>query len=77
MSDAAGGDGRPRPARLGDEHERRPRRPPTSSTPTPPTRTNCTVRAAKDWHDRFGIEHTTLQIERGGDGCRLASDELV
>lgn len=35
--------------------------------------------AYKDLHDKFGIEHPTIQIERGHGphGCRLASREVV
>jgi cobalt-zinc-cadmium efflux system protein len=33
---------------------------------------------AKELHDRFGIEHTTIQIERGtGVQCHLAPDHVV
>jgi cobalt-zinc-cadmium efflux system protein len=34
-------------------------------------------RAAKELHDQFGIEHPTIQIERGGDRCKLEPDEVV
>ena len=33
--------------------------------------------AAKELHDRFGIEHATIQIERADGHCRLAADEAV
>lgn len=33
---------------------------------------------AKQLHDRFGIEHATIQIERGsGTACKLAPDNVV
>jgi cobalt-zinc-cadmium efflux system protein len=35
------------------------------------------TRAARDLHDRFGIEHPTIQIERRHDGCPQAPDEVV
>ena len=35
------------------------------------------ARTARELHDQFGIEHTTIQIERGADQCRLAPDEVV
>ncbi len=28
-------------------------------------------------HDRFGIEHTTLQVERGAPGCELADEHVI
>jgi cobalt-zinc-cadmium efflux system protein len=28
-------------------------------------------------HDRFGVEHTTLQVERGSLACELASSEVI
>jgi cobalt-zinc-cadmium efflux system protein len=37
------------------------------------------VQAAKDLHDRFEIEHATLQVERGDPShpCRLEPDHVV
>ena len=37
------------------------------------------VDVAKTLHDRFGIGHTTVQVERGeaGVGCRLEPDTVV
>ena len=35
------------------------------------------ARTARDLHDRFGIEHATIQIERGADQCRLAPDDVI
>ena len=35
------------------------------------------VKAAKDLHDRFDIQHTTLQFETLDHECNLASDETV
>ena len=34
---------------------------------------------AKELHDRFGIEHTTVQVEHGGTGvpCKLEPDDVV
>jgi cobalt-zinc-cadmium efflux system protein len=34
---------------------------------------------AKELHDRFGIEHTTVQVERGDQGvaCKLSPDHVV
>jgi hypothetical protein len=36
-------------------------------------------RACRELHDRFGVEHATLQIERGDPAhpCRLASADVV
>ena len=33
----------------------------------------------RELHDRFGIEHATIQVESGrvGQPCRLAPDEVV
>jgi cobalt-zinc-cadmium efflux system protein len=28
-------------------------------------------------HDRYGIEHTTLQVERGAPGCELADEHVI
>jgi cobalt-zinc-cadmium efflux system protein len=28
-------------------------------------------------HDRYGVEHTTLQVERGAPGCELASEHVI
>jgi cobalt-zinc-cadmium efflux system protein len=37
------------------------------------------ARVCSELHNRFGIEHTTLQIERAEDAarCRLAPDHVV
>jgi cobalt-zinc-cadmium efflux system protein len=37
------------------------------------------MRAAKELHDRFEIEHVTLQVEQGDPGqpCRLEPDHVV
>ncbi len=34
-------------------------------------------RVAAELHDRFSIEHSTIQIERGNMDCRQAPDEVV
>ncbi len=28
-------------------------------------------------HDRYGVEHTTLQVERGAPGCELADEHVI
>jgi cobalt-zinc-cadmium efflux system protein len=35
------------------------------------------ARAAEELHQRFGIEHATIQIERNDNQCRLVPDEVV
>jgi cobalt-zinc-cadmium efflux system protein len=37
------------------------------------------ARASRELHDRFGIDHVTLQVERGCGGlpCRLASPDVI
>jgi cobalt-zinc-cadmium efflux system protein len=35
------------------------------------------TRAARELHDRFGIEHPTIQIERRHDGCPQAPEGVV
>jgi len=35
------------------------------------------ARAARELHHRFGIEHVTIQVERGGDHCRQAPEGVV
>jgi hypothetical protein len=34
-------------------------------------------KAARDLHDRFAIEHTTIQFELAGHDCHLAPDAKV
>jgi cobalt-zinc-cadmium efflux system protein len=28
-------------------------------------------------HDKFGVEHTTIQVERGAPGCELADEQVI
>jgi cobalt-zinc-cadmium efflux system protein len=34
-------------------------------------------RASKELHDKYGIEHPTIQVENGTYACNLAPDEMV
>jgi cobalt-zinc-cadmium efflux system protein len=32
---------------------------------------------SRELHDHYGIEHTTLQVERGAPGCELADEHVI
>ncbi|KYD00440.1 hypothetical protein B4144_0614 [Bacillus atrophaeus] len=38
---------------------------------------HSTHEAAKELHEQFGIEHPTIQIEKGSFSCKLQPDHKI